>query len=60
MEVLKSSGYYDAMRTVMVDARLGDCGIKDVEFVLFPEVVKTDDETRRGYLQEVRRLGASM
>jgi putative NADPH-quinone reductase len=33
------------------------CGIKDVQHVIFYNVVMADDETRKGYLEKARQLG---
>lgn len=59
-EVLQSSGYLEAMQNVMVNGRLRDCGVKEVDFVLFPSVGVCGDEKRAGYLAEARRLGLEM
>lgn len=36
---------------------LGFCGIHDVQYAAFFNVINTDDKTRKGYLEKARRLG---
>ncbi len=53
----RTFGFGDPLRKSFCDWTLRFCGIKEVEQILFHEVVNTDDATRAAYLLEARWLG---
>lgn len=56
-EDAERSGMTDAVKRTEIDGILGFCGVKDLQHVMFYGVIKTDDATRKGYLEEARNLG---
>ena len=56
-EEAKMVGSTDALKKIEDDAILSFCGIKDVQHVIFYNVIMTDDATRKGYLEKARNLG---
>ena len=50
-------GFKDAICKAMGDGTLRFCGIQNVEHVFFYNVVGTDDNTRKGYLEQANLLG---
>ena len=53
----RTFGFGKPLQQSFCDWTLRFCGIKEVEQVLFHEVVNTDDAARAKYLVEARRLG---
>ena len=49
--------FKDAICTVLDEGTLRFCGIQKVEHVFFYNVVGTDDNTRKGYLEQANLLG---
>ena len=47
----------DALKKIQDELMLGFCGINDVNHVIFYNVIRADDETLKGYLEEARNLG---
>ena len=56
-EEAKMFGSTDALKKIEDELMLKFCGIKDVQHVVFYNVIMTDDATRKGYLEEARNLG---
>ncbi|OGP61408.1 MAG: hypothetical protein A2V67_01930 [Deltaproteobacteria bacterium RBG_13_61_14] len=50
-------GFTEAMKKVMDNGTLNFCGIPRVSHLIFHNVLNADDATRKGYLDEVYRLG---
>lgn len=56
-EHFQDSGFEAAICKVMDDGVLGLCGIQNVEHVIFYNVIRADDNTRKGYLEQAYSLG---
>jgi NAD(P)H dehydrogenase (quinone) len=56
-EDAKASGMTGAVRQAEVAGVFTFSGIQEASHVVFYNVVKTDDKTRRHYLEEARKLG---
>ena len=50
----------DAYKEIWDQKILQFCGIQDVQFKLFYDVISVDDKTRNGYLDEARNLGMNI
>jgi len=53
----RASGVEDAMKKIIVDLTLKPCGIQNIEHVFLYGMRRTDDETRKKYLETAYRLG---
>ena len=56
-ESYQDSGVESTMRKIMDDGVPRTCGIQNVEHVFFYDVINTDDNTRKGYLEQAYSLG---
>ena len=56
-EDAKASGMAEAIRRSELEGVLAFCGVRETSHVIFHDVMRTDDKTRRRYLEEARRLG---
>jgi putative NADPH-quinone reductase len=50
----------DAYKDIWAEKILQFCGIQDVQFKLFYDVINVDNQTRKGYLEEARDLAANI
>jgi putative NADPH-quinone reductase len=48
------------VRKVEVEMVFQHCGIQDVKHVVFYNVPRSDDATRKGYLEKVRQLAKTL
>jgi NAD(P)H dehydrogenase (quinone) len=58
-EDAKASGMTETINRAEVEGVLKFCGVREAHHVIFYNVIMSDDETRRGYLEEASRLGKS-
>jgi NAD(P)H dehydrogenase (quinone) len=56
-EMYKNIGFTDAINKILVNGTLQFCGIWNVKYKIFHNVVDCDDQTRKGFLEEARTLG---
>ena len=56
-EEYRDKGWKDMIYKLMGDFILRTCGIQQVEHVIFHNVMITDDNTRKGYLEQAYSLG---
>jgi NAD(P)H dehydrogenase (quinone) len=56
-EDAEASGMTETLNRAEVEGMLKFCGVQEARLVVFYNVNGTDDETRRGYLKEAKRLG---
>ncbi len=55
-EQITQSGLLDAMQKIMMEGVLGFCGVNNMMYKNFPEVITTTDENREKMLSEVDSL----
>jgi NAD(P)H dehydrogenase (quinone) len=56
-EDAEASGMTKTINRAEVEGVLKFCGVREAHHVIFYNVIMTDDETRRRYLEEAKRLG---
>jgi NAD(P)H dehydrogenase (quinone) len=56
-EDAEASGMTETINRAEVEGVLKFCGVRDAHHVIFYNVIMTNDETRRRYLEEAKRLG---
>jgi len=59
-EKTKDTGSEAALEKIWCEEILQFCGIPEAEQKVFYSVIITDDETRRGYLDEAREMGKQL
>jgi NAD(P)H dehydrogenase (quinone) len=55
-----ASGMTEAVRKIEAEMVFQHCGIQDVKHVVFYNVPRSDEATRKGYLEKVRQLAKTL